>query len=170
MGMNTSGITPAKSFDRVRMLIISIGLASVGIIALSAWVIYVMFHWNRVNQWKLILLATFATVLVWAVQSWLLYASWKASSYEIGPEFVTVTTSQGIFALKTTSYRYESMISVSLRNGIMGKTGPFSEIHIGIPRLNKAVVIKDLQDPHAALQAIQSHLNERGSSTGSLVN
>lgn len=162
--------TAEKSFDRVKTLIISIGLASLVIIALSTWLIYKLFHWTRVNEWKLIAAAALATVIVWAAQSWLLYSTWKAGSYDIGAEFVTVKSSQGIFKIKTTSYRYESMISVSMNQGFMGKAGAFSEIHIKIPKLDKEVVLRDLRNPELVMQTIQGQLNKRSANTHTLVN
>ena len=113
---------------------------------------------------------TFLAVLFLAgVASMIYYGRWQANTYELRSEGIVVNTGFGNFSRKQKLYLYESIISVSFNQDYFGKKYGYGNVHVTIPKLEKKLILEDIEKPDQNLSALQIHIKGRDGSSKVLV-
>jgi uncharacterized membrane protein YdbT with pleckstrin-like domain len=136
---------------------------------LCSWITAVILSWSPSTENAVKIIIWLVLLTIWGIQSILSWKSWKSSTYEIGPESIRVNKKSGIFGSTQTIYRYESIIALRMTQGYFGKKYNFGDIRISIPKLDKEVVLRDIDAPSKQLEDIQNRINKRGAGTHNLV-
>lgn len=110
------------------------------------------------------------TACFWGLATLIMVIKWRATEYVVHPEFVQVERSKTLTQTQTTMYRYESMVSVSINQGFYAKEKSYGDIKLKIPKIDKDVVLKDVNNPEKTLHDIQIRINARPANVEALVN
>lgn len=133
------------------------------------WLTGKLFSWTP-NQGHILKVITWVVLIGgWAVTALKLWADWSIIRYEIAKDALIVHAKAGKFGTSQTIYRYESIISLRMTQGFLGKQFGYGDVHISIPKLEHDVVMNDIERPLEQLAEIQSRVGERGSGTHSLI-
>jgi hypothetical protein len=149
--------------------IITSGILALLLALVSNWVLDKLFGWTP-NEGGII--KTIALVVIiggWAITSLKLWLDWKVKLYEITKDALIVHAKAGKWGSSQTIYRYESIISIRMSQGFWGKRYNFGDVFITIPKIDKEVVMNDIQDPLEQLTEVQQRMNERGAGAQALV-
>lgn len=106
----------------------------------------------------------------WLVGAGKLWLDWHAKRYEIGKDTLIIHSKAGKFGKSQAVYRYESIISVRMTQGLLGKKFGYGDVWLTIPKLDKEVVMNDIDHPSEQLAEIQGRLAARAVSTDALLN
>ncbi len=155
---------------RIRMFIITSGIATFFIIGLGSWFISALLKSTFVNELVIIVLFVLFISCFWGLSTLIMVIKWRATAYMVHPEFVQVERSKTLTQTQTAMYRYESMVSVSINQGYYAKEKSYGDIKLKIPKLDNDVVLKDVNNPVEILQDIQQRINARPANVEALVN
>ncbi|MBP9820846.1 PH domain-containing protein [Candidatus Saccharibacteria bacterium] len=152
-------------------------IISTGVIALilglaATIVISIMFSWTKNQGWFLIAGTWLILFFGWGYTAIRSKIRWDRVRYEITPESIIIYEKAGKLGGSKTVYRYESIISVRMTQDYLGKRYGFGDVHIVIPKLDKELVLKDIDRPDQQLNSLQANIEARGSTaaTHSLIN
>lgn len=99
----------------------------------------------------------------------IMYGRWKGTHYDLTPEGIVVATGFGDFANKRKIFLYESIITASFNQNYFGKKYGYGDLHVTIPKLEKTLVLKDIDDPSSKLPYLQKHIKNKSGSNNVLV-
>ena len=152
-------------------------IISAGVVALilgiaATIVISVMFSWTKYQGWFLIAGSWLILFFGWGYTAIRSKIRWDRVRYEITPESIIIYEKAGKLGGSKTVYRYESIISVRMTQDYLGKRYGFGDVHIVIPKLDKELILKDIEQPDKQLNSLQANIEARGSTaaTHSLIN
>lgn len=89
------------------------------------------------------------------------YIKWQSVHYLLSPEGIVVTDSVGMLGKKQKIYLYESIITASVNQNFFGRKYGYGDIHLTIPKLEKKLMLKDLDQPASALTDLQARIHKR---------
>ncbi len=148
-------------------------LVTLLICLLAVWLFGRLFHWTESGGWRLQALTCIVLFLLWVFAALRLWYSWKIKRYEIGRDALIVHAKAGKLGTAQTIYRYESIISIRMTQGFLGKQFGYGDIRVTIPKLEHEVVMNDIEHPVEQLEEIQRRMGGRidnVSATAALIN
>lgn len=157
-----------RSSAGLKAQIISAGIAAVIFALLASWLVEVIFR-SQSTQQSIQALLWLVFIAGWGIRSLLSWFSWRANHYEISPDAIIVQTKAGSWGTAKTLYRYESIISIRMVQGYWGKKLGYGDVLITIPKLDKEVVLRDIDNPHQQLADLQKRLAERSNGANALI-
>jgi membrane protein YdbS with pleckstrin-like domain len=131
---------------------------------LGSWLIGIAFGWTSGGGSLASLTMWVVLVLIWAVSTFTLWFDWQIKRYEFSPDALIVHARIGQFGSTQSMYRYESILEVRMAQGFLGKQFNYGDIFLTIPKLNKEVVMNDIENPIRQVATIQKRLGEKGGS------
>jgi len=146
------------------------GIFAILLGGLASWLIAHLLHWAPDARALLDGLVWIFILGAWAIASLKLWFDWRVKRYEVTPDALLVTAKAGGMGMSQTVYRYESIISIRMTQGFLGKQFGYGDVRVTIPKLDSEIVMNDIERPHEQLLEIQHRMNERGSSTQALIN
>lgn len=159
----------SRSSVALKYSIISTGIAALLILS-GAWLILdVILHWAPRAKGFLVSMSFLVIFFGWAVQSFLSWKNWKNLRYEVDGESIAVYKKKGMFGRTKTVYRYESIISVRMSQGYFGKKHNYGDIYLTIPKLEKEIVLKDIDNPNEPLSHVQKAVSTKSAASQTLV-
>jgi len=157
---------PAK----IKLFIITSGVATLFVIGIGSWLISLLLKSTFINELLIIVMYALVIACLWGLSTLIMVVKWRATEYVVHPEFVHVERPKTLTQTQTTMYRYESMVSVSINQGLYAKEKKYGDIKLKIPKIDNDVVLKDVNDPEKALHDIQIRINARPANVEALVN
>ena len=109
-------------------------------------------------------------IIIWAIGVGKLWFDWQIKRYEIGKDALIIHAKAGKFGKSQAIYRYESIISIRMTQGLLGKHYGYGDVLLTIPKLDKEVVMSDIDHPSEQLAEVQQRLAARTVSADALVN
>jgi membrane protein YdbS with pleckstrin-like domain len=159
-----------RSSKGLQAQIIATGIAAVLIALLATWLISKLFGWTP-NEGSFLKALTWIILIgAWAVMSLKLWFEWNIKRYEIAKDALIVHAKAGKFGTSQTVYRYESIISIRMTQGFLGKRFGYGDVRLTIPKLDGEVVMNDIENPVEQLAEVQKRMGERSGGTHSLIN
>lgn len=159
-----------RSSKGLQAQIILTGITAVLIALLATWLIGKLFGWTP-NEGTWLKSATWILLLLtWAFMSVKLWFAWNIKRYEIAKDALIVHAKAGKFGTSQTVYRYESIISIRMTQGFLGKRFGYGDVRITIPKIDGEVVMSDIENPVAQLAEVQKRMGERSGGAHSLIN
>ncbi len=159
----------SRSSVALKYSIISTGIAALLIIS-GAWLMLgVLLQSNPRAKGLLLLISVLVIFFGWAAQSLSSWNNWKNLRYEVDGESIAVYKKKGMFGRTKTVYRYESIISVRMSQGYFGKKYNYGDIYLTIPKLDKEVVLKDIDNPDEPLSHVQKAVSTKSAASQALV-
>lgn len=158
-----------RSSKGLQAQIISSAIAAVLIALLATWLIGKLFGWTPNEGTGLKVLTWVVLVGAWAVMSLKLWFAWNIKRYEIAKDALIVHAKAGKFGTSQTVYRYESIISIRMTQGFLGKRFGYGDVRLTIPKLDGEVVMNDIENPLVQLAEVQKRIGEKTTAHSSLV-
>ncbi|MGB4758725.1 MAG: PH domain-containing protein [Candidatus Saccharimonadales bacterium] len=140
---------------------------------LSSWLLNKLLGWTDGGGTTAKAITWLILIVMWAGASLKLWYDWKVKRYEIARDALIVHAKAGKLGMAQTIYRYESIISLRMTQGFLGKQFGYGDIRITIPKIDHEVVMNDIERPSDQLLEIQRRLGERShrtDSTAALIN
>lgn len=106
--------------------------------------------------------------IVWLISAWLAYLRDKKKGYFLTDDALIVRGG-GLASVHEELYRYDSMLAVSVNQGLVGKSGGYGTISITIPKLDTPVVLRYVMNPEAQAMKLKARISGQGSRRNSLV-
>jgi hypothetical protein len=122
---------------------------------------------TRVEGW-IVFLSWIILPLLWLVGSVAASKNLRQTQVVLGPDTLAVQK-KSIFGTDTQLYRYDSILSVHVKSGYLGKKYGYGTIALEIPKLNKPVVLDYISTPELHATNIKKEISSK-SSTQSLIN
>lgn len=94
---------------------------------------------------------------------------WDNTHYVLGEDALLVTRAAGFMGTAQDVYLYESIISATVRQNMMGKKHGFGNIELTIPKLGAQVILNDVEVPDDQLLLIKTHMESKGNRSRELV-
>lgn len=87
--------------------------------------------------------------------------AWHKEYYEVTDDAVIVHLNSAFKAnTSQTIYRYDSIVSIRLTQGVMGRQYGYGNIYLTIPKIDNEVVLKDIKQPVKQLSDIREHMQK----------
>lgn len=144
-------------------------LISIVVGLLGSWLISILFGWTSGGGSLASLIMWIVLGFCWAISTFKLWFDWQIKRYEISPEALIVHAKIGQFGSSQSMYRYESIIAVQMTQGILGKRFGYGDIHLTIPKLDREVILNDIENPITQIAVIQKRLGERRGGSAMIV-
>lgn len=141
--------------------IITTGIVALAIGMMATIMFSILFGWTRYQGWFSISITWVVLFLGWVYTALKLKMKWDKIRYEISPDAIILYEKAGKFGGSKTIYRYESIISVRMTQDYLGKKYGYGNVHINIPKLDKEIVLKDVDHPNEQLAALQANIKTR---------
>jgi len=142
----------------LRMQIIVGGITAFFIAILVTWLVGFILGWTSSGGATTKRIVWIGLALAWAVGSLKLWFDWKMKRYEITKDSLIVHAKAGKMGSSQTIYRYESIISLRMTQGFLGKRYGYGDVHLTIPKIEGEVVMNDIENPLIQLAEIQKHM------------
>ena len=153
---------------QVQMLLSAVVAIIIGLIA--SWFFEILLGWTTGGGALAEKFTWAAIALLWIVSSLKLWFDWKAKRYEISPDALIVHAKAGGFGTAQTLYRYESIVSVRMTQGFLGKQFGYGDIRVTIANIDHEIVMNDIENPVGQLRDLQRRMTERsGAGTAAYV-
>lgn len=136
------------------LLLIILGLA-------VTWLSSKIFSWTNSGGARIEAIIWIVLAIAWAIGSLKLWLDWRVKRYEVGNDTIIVHAKAGAFGSVQTVYRYESVISIRMTQGFLGKQFNYGDIRLTIPKLDRELVMNDIEDPAGQLREIRRRMDER---------
>lgn len=150
-----------KSPKAFKVKLTAIAVLSVLVALLAALLIGAFFKLAWGGHYGTRILTFLAVMFLAGLAAMIYYGRWQAHTYELRPEGIVVNTGFGNFSRKQKLYLYESIISVSFNQNYFGKKYGYGDVHITIPKLEKKLVLEDVEKPDQHLSVLQGHIQIR---------
>lgn len=158
-----------RSSDGLRIQIIGLGILALLLALLGSWLVGKLFGWTS-NDGSILKIIIWVVIIgAWLLTSLELWLDWSIKRYEIANEALIVHARAGRWGTAQTIYRYESIISIRMTQGLLGKQFGYGDIHVSIPKIDHDIVMNDIDHPVEQVAEIQKRIGEHGSSTTSLI-
>ena len=158
-----------KSVKALQVSIIGLLSAVFAVSLLASFLLSRLLSWAPNAERSLSIIIWLVLLGIWAVQSLILLNSWKSMEYEADGQSIRLTMPNGMFKSSKTVYRYESILSIRMTQGLFGKKYRYGNIYFAIPKLEKEVALKGIENPSVQLELIQSKLHKKGADTQVLI-
>lgn len=142
----------------LRMQIIIGGITALFIALLATWILDFILGWTSSGGATTKRIVWIGLLLAWSIGSVKLWFDWKKKRYEITKDSLIVHAKAGKMGSSQTIYRYESIISLRMTQGFLGKRYGYGDIHLTIPKIEGEVAMNDIENPLAQLARIQKHM------------
>lgn len=151
--------------------IIGAGIGAFLLGVLITWLSSVVFKFAS-NGGLYIAIFTWVMLLGgWAFAALKLWVDWSIKRYEIGEDALSLHTKARGWATAQTVYRYESIISVRMTQGMLAKKFGYGDIEVSIPKLDEPIIMNDIEDPINQMQEIQNRMKaSNNGTTSALIN
>ena len=106
--------------------------------------------------------------LLWAAGSWLAWAKWQKGGYFMTEDALIIRKST-LTGTVDDMYRFDSMISVQVRQGPLGKQSGYGTITISVPKLSKDLVLQHVSNPQNLALELKASVSRKSTGGGSLV-
>lgn len=159
-----------RSAKGLEVQVVAIGVAAVGSALLATWLLARLFALTSSSGVLTIVIVWLVFIGAWALGTAKLWFNWQVKRYEIGKDALIVHSKAGKFGKSQAIYRYESIISMRMTQGLLGKRFGYGDVLLSIPKLDKEVVMSDIDHPAEQLAEVQRRLAERSISHDALVN
>lgn len=158
-----------RSEDAYRVILWIIGIASTLIALFAAFLIGSMFTIASGGHGFSRIL-TFLLIMGFAGLAAMIYhIKWHAVIYILRPEGIIVGNSVGAFGKKQKVYLYESIISASVNQNYFGNKYGYGDIHVTIPKLEKKLILKDVEIPDKQLEYLYARIKAKAGAHNVLV-
>ena len=159
-----------RSAKGLQVKIVAIGIVAFLSALLASWLLTKLFAMSSSDGLFTKLLVWLLFIGAWALGAAKLWFNWQVKRYEIGKDALIVHSKAGKFGKSQAIYRYESIISMRMTQGLLGKRFGYGDVLLSIPKLDKEVVMSDIDHPAEQLAEVQQRLAERSISHDALVN
>lgn len=150
-----------RSSKGLQVQIIALGVVSLLLAVFTTWLTSILFSWTPNQGRVLIALIWILFIGAWGFSALKLWKDWSIKRYEIAKDALIVHAKAGKWGSSQTIYRYESIISLKMTQGFLGKRYDFGDVHISIPKLDGEVIMNDIDHPLEQLQEVQKRIGER---------
>lgn len=166
---NSQRILLKRSKFSVNIQIIVSGILAILLVIVAIYLLGVLFGWTP-NEGRIVKAVVSMVIIVgWIVSSLKLWLNWNSKKYEITKDAFIVHGKSGKWGSSQAIYRYESIISIKMTQGFWGKKYNYGDVHLNIPKLDKELVMYDIERPIEQLQEVQKRINERSNNSATLV-
>lgn len=167
--MSKSDLTPVElAKDGLRVQIIGSGIFILFIcIVVSVLFASVLGMNTRIERFVLTLM-WISLPLCWVGGSLLLLKKWRKSGYFYTKDSLIVRKAT-LFGSIDEMYRFDSMLSVQVRQGPIDKKGSYGTVVINIPKLGKDVVLHYVKNPQDQALKLKNHIGKFNSGTSTLI-
>lgn len=131
------------------------------------WLASKLFSWTSSGGARIEAIIWIVLAIAWIVGSLKKWFDWRVKRYEIGDDTIIVHAKAGAFGSAQTVYRYESVISIRMTQGFLGKQFNYGDIRLTIPKLDRELVMNDIEDPAGQLREIRRRMDERARAANS---
>jgi hypothetical protein len=158
-----------RSSKGLQAQLILSGIATILIALLATWLITKLFGWTP-NEGTFLKTLTWVFLLgAWVITALRLWSTWRIKRYEVAKDALIVHAKAGKWGSSQTIYRYESIISLRMTQGFLGKRFGYGDVRLTIPKLDGEVVMNDIEDPLVQLEEVQKRIGEKTTAHSSLV-
>lgn len=161
--------TLKRSKTGLEIQIIATGFLAILLCVFSFLAFSFLLGWTPNEGFWVKATAVIVILVGWAVSSLKLYLDWNAKRYEITDDAFIVHGKAGRWGSSKAIYRYDSIISVKMTQGYWGKKYDYGNVRLTIPKLDKDIVMYDIEHPLDQLAAVQKQIDKKSSSSNSLV-
>jgi membrane protein YdbS with pleckstrin-like domain len=158
-----------RSQKGLKAQIISIAVVAVILLIFSAFIFSKLFGWTPAEGKIAISLSWILIIGGWVVATVRLWLNWNNKKYEITEDAFIVHGKAGNFGKSQAIYRYESILSVKMTQGFLGKKYNYGDVRLTIPKLDKDVIMNDIENPMEQLAMVQKRINDKSKSNQSLI-
>jgi hypothetical protein len=166
---NDERVVLQRSKVGLRVQIIGTGILSFLLILFSNYVLGKLLGWTPNEGQFLKLLLTLFIIGGWLVTSIKLYMDWNIKKYEISSEAFIVHGRAGKWGRSKAIYRYDSIISMKMTQGFWGRKYNYGDVRLTVPRLDKDLIMHDINNPIDQLQEVQKRVSEHMNNSANLV-
>ena len=158
-----------RSSKGLKAQVIALGIAALLLAILTTLLTSILFSWTP-NQGRILITIIWIFFIGgWGFTALKLWMDWNVKRYEIAKDAFIVHAKAGRWGTSQTIYRYESIISLKMTQGFLGKRYGFGDVHIAIPKLEGEVVMNDIDHPLEQLQEVQKRIGERTTGQDTLI-
>lgn len=158
-----------RSSKGLKVQIISLGVAALLLALLATWLLSVVFSITPFQGTTLKIITWVVFIGGWAITATRMWMDWNVKRYEIAQDAFIVHAKAGRWGTSQTIYRYESIISLRMTQGFLGKRYGYGDVHIKIPKLDDEVVMNDIDHPLEQLNEVQRRIGERQTNPATLI-
>lgn len=155
---------------QVQIIGSALGVLVMGLLA--SWLLDKVFGWTESGGATIKRLTWIVLIVIWGFTSLKLWYNWSVKRYEIAKDALLVHAKAGRLGTTQTVYRYESIISIRMTQGFLGKRFGYGDVRLAIPKLDGEIVLNDIADPLKQLAHLQERMQDsaKGGITSSLIN
>ena len=153
----------------MQVQVITLGVAAFVLAIFGTWATAKLFGWAPNQGFGLKVLIWIMLLLGWGVTSVKLWFDWNVKRYEIAKDALIIHSKAGNWGTSKAIYRYESIISLKMTQGVMGKRFGYGDVHISIPKIEHDVVMNDIDHPVDQLSELQNRIRERSIGSDTLI-
>lgn len=95
-------------------------------------------------------------ILLYFLSIWMLKASWKNTRYYLTDTAIIIQ--RGINTSTEDVYRFDTVVSATIRQSFMGKKGGYGDIIMKVPSVEGDVELKDIDQPSGLLEKVHKKL------------
>jgi hypothetical protein len=154
-----------RSNKTLRHTIIGTGLFGIALVIIGLLLTQLLLGWATIISRVLSVGLVIVVPLFWAVSSLLLMKKWNKTFFEYDNSSLSVHTLHFFGGNDVTMYRYESIMSVSLRQDRRGARYDYGDIIINIPRSDAPIVLRHVDAPEQHVRAIKAHIQANSTVT-----
>lgn len=159
-----------RSPKGLQVQIITIGIVALLLAVLATWLIAKLFTLSSHDGFVVKVAAWGLFACAWFIGATKLWFNWHIKRYEIGKDALIIHAKAGKLGKSQSVYRYESIISVRMTQGLLGKQFGYGDVLLTIPKLDREVIMNDIDHPVEQLAEVQKRMAERPVSADALVN
>jgi len=149
--------------------VIALAVMALLLALLTTWLTGILFSWTP-NQGRVLKILIWVFFIGgWGFSSLKLWFDWNVKRYEIAKDALIIHAKAGRWGTSQTIYRYESIISLKMTQGFLGKQFGYGDVHITIPKLEGDVIMNDIERPLEQLQEVQKRIGERQTGNDTLI-
>ena len=167
--MAKSDLIPVKvAKDGLRLQIIGTGVFILIVcIVVSLLFSFILGANTRIERF-ILLLMWILLPLCWVGGSLLLWNKWEKSGYFYTKDSLIVRKAT-LFGRVDEMYRFDSMLSVQVRQGPLDKKGSYGTIVINVPKLGKDIILQYVKDPQDQALKLKNHIGKFDSGSNTLI-
>lgn len=158
-----------RSSKGLQVQVLTLGIMALVLSLLATWLLGVLFSVTPFQGTLLKIAVWIVLVGGWAITSIKMWTDWSVKRYEIAQDAFIVHAKAGRWGRSQTIYRYESIISLRMTQGFLGKRYGYGDVHIKIPKLDDDVVMNDIDHPLEQLAEVQRRIGERQTNPATLI-
>ena len=122
-----------------------------------------LLKWAPNLERMIVVLSWIVVAITWCVSSWMSWRKWRAERYEVDQDSINVYQKNGKFGQSKAIYRYESIISARMVQGYWGKKYNYGDIYLTIPKLDREIVLRDVENPDQPMAKVQQVVSSQAS-------